>query len=111
MTEVLKFISDKISDKKGENITVIDISEMSVIADYFVIASGNNFNQIHSIADYIEEELAKLGYKPDHIEGYANANWILMDYTDFVIHLFDKESREFYDLERIWKGGKIILND
>lgn len=111
MTDTLQLISDKLSDKKAENITIIDISEMSVIADYFIIASGNNFNQIHSMADYIEEELAKIGLKPDHIEGYNNANWILLDYTDFVIHLFDKESRDFYDLERIWKGGKIVLND
>ncbi len=108
MTEILKLINDKLSDKKAEDIKVLDISQMSVLADYFVIASGNNFNQLHSMADYLEEELAKMGVKPNHIEGYNNANWILMDYSDFVIHLFDKESRNFYDLERIWKGGTLV---
>lgn len=108
MTETLKLIYDKISDKKGEDIKIIDISEMSVMADYFIIASGNNINQLHSIADYIDEELTKINIKPAHIEGYNNANWILMDYNDFIIHLFDKESRNFYDLDRIWKGGTLV---
>lgn len=108
MTEVLKQITEKLSDKKAEDIKIIDISEMSIMADYFIIASGNNFNQLHSMADYLEDELLKMGYKPNHVEGYNNANWILMDYSDFVIHLFDKESRSFYDLERIWKGGNIV---
>lgn len=108
MTDTLKLIYDKLSDKKAEDIKIIDISEMSIMADYFIIASGNNFNQLHSMADFIEEELGKLGIKPSHIEGYNNANWILMDYSDFIIHLFDKESRNFYDLERIWKGGSLV---
>lgn len=108
MTEVLKQITEKLSDKKAWDIKIIDISEMSIMADYFIIASGNNFNQLHSMADYLEDELLKMGYKPNHVEGYNNANWILMDYSDFVIHLFDKESRSFYDLERIWKGGNIV---
>lgn len=108
MTETLKLISDKLADKKAEDIKIIDISNMSIMADYFIIASGNNFNQLRSMADYVDEELGKIGHKPDHVEGYNNANWILMDYSDFIIHLFDKESRNFYDLERIWKGGNIV---
>lgn len=108
MTETLKLIYDKLSDKKAEDIKIINISELSIMSDYFIIASGNNFNQLHSMADYIEEELGKIGIKPSHVEGYNNANWILMDYSDFIIHLFDKDSRNFYDLERIWKGGTIV---
>ena len=108
MTETLKLIYDKLSDKKAEDIKIINISELSIMSDYFIIASGNNFNQLHSMADYIEEELGKIGIKPSHVEGYNNANWILMDYSDFIIHLFDKDSRNFYDLERIWKGGSLV---
>lgn len=108
MTDLLKTIVDKLSEKKGEDIKVIDISEISIMADYFIIVNGNNINQVHALADYIEDELAKMSIKADHIEGYGNANWILMDFKDFIIHIFDKESRNFYDLEHIWKGGKIV---
>ncbi|MCR5799502.1 MAG: ribosome silencing factor [Lachnospiraceae bacterium] len=108
MTETLKLIYDKLSEKKAEDIKIIDISEISVMADHFIIASGNNVNQLHAMTDFVEEELAKAGFEPKSVEGYNNANWILMDYRDFIIHIFDKESREFYDLERIWKGGKIV---
>lgn len=108
MENVLKLIKDKLEEKKGLNVVILDISSLSVMADYFVIASGNNTNQVHAMADFVEDELAKNGMKHKAIEGYNNANWILMDYGDIIIHLFDKESRDFYDLERIWKGGKVL---
>ena len=111
MEELLKLIQDKLAEKKAEDISVIDISDLSVMADYFVIASGNNANQIHAMADFLEEELAKEGIKPKHIEGYNTANWILLDYSDIIIHIFDKESRSFYDLDRIWKGANILALD
>lgn len=95
-------------DKKGEEIRVIDISEVSVIADYFLIASGRNRNQIQAMADSVEESLGKCGFIPKNIEGYRAAAWILMDYRDVVIHIFSEEDREFYDLERIWRDGKEI---
>ncbi len=97
-----------LEDKKGEDIRVIDIREVSVLADYFLIASGSNANQVQAMADNVQEELGKAGYDCRQVEGYQSANWILMDYGDIIVHVFDKEDRLFYDLERIWRDGKIM---
>ncbi len=97
-----------LEDKKGEDIRVIDIREVSVLADYFLIASGSNGNQVQAMADNVQEELGKAGYECRQVEGYQSANWILMDYGDIIVHVFDKEDRLFYDLERIWRDGKIM---
>ena len=91
---------------KAEDITIIDISEVSVLADYFIIADGSNRNQVQAMADSAEEALGRAGYDAKQIEGYQSANWILMDYGDLIIHVFDEENRLFYDLERIWRDGK-----
>lgn len=108
MEETLLLIKNTLEEKKANDVTIIDITELSCMADYFIIASGRNVNQVHAMADFVEEKLAKEGIKPSHIEGYRNANWILMDFGDLIVHIFDDESRSFYDLERIWKGGKVI---
>ena len=105
MTEL---VIDALEEKKAEDITILDISEISVLADYFVIADGNNRNQVQAMADSVEEALGRAGYEPNHIEGYQTANWILMDYKDVIIHVFSKEDRGFYDLERIWRDGKPV---
>ena len=105
---MIKNAVDALEDKKGEDIKIIDISEVSPIADYFVLASGSNRNQVQAMADSVEEKMHKDGFHLKQVEGYDSANWILMDFTDIVVHIFDKESREFYDLERIWKDGKIV---
>lgn len=105
MTEL---VIDALEDKKAEDITILDISEISVLADYFVIADGNNRNQVQAMADSVEEALGRAGYEPKQIEGYQTANWILMDYKDVIIHVFSKEDRGFYDLERIWRDGKPV---
>lgn len=97
-----------LEDKKGEDIRVIDIRDVSVLADYFLIASGSNANQVQAMADNVQEELGKAGYDCRQVEGYQSANWILMDYGDIIVHVFDKEDRLFYDLERIWRDGKIM---
>ena len=97
-----------LEDKKAEDITLIDIAKVSVLADYFLIANGNNRNQVQAMADNVEEVLGKAGVHPKQIEGYQTANWILMDYGDVVIHIFDEENRLFYDLERIWRDGKVV---
>jgi ribosome-associated protein len=102
---------DAMEEKKAEAIKIIDIAEVSSIADYFIIANGNNVSQVHAIADFVEEKLGKAGLCPKQIEGYQNANWVLMDYGDIIIHVFDKENRFFYDLERIWKDGKIMSKE
>lgn len=100
-----------LEDKKGENIKVIDISEVSVVADYFIIASGNNRSQIQAMADNVDEILSKNGCVLKQKEGYETGNWILLDFQDIVVHIFDKESRLFYNLERIWNDGKQILTE
>ena len=100
-----------IDDKKGQDIKVIDIHNVSVIADYFVIASGTNSNQVQAIVDNVEEQLGRAGFEAKQIEGNRNSSWILMDYGDVIVHVFDEENRLFYDLERIWRGGKVLEMD
>lgn len=97
-----------LDDKKAENIRVINISEVSVLGDYFIIAEGSNRNHLQALADYVEKELADSKVYPKQIEGYESANWVLMDYADIIIHIFDHENRLFYDLERIWRDGKCL---
>ncbi|MBR1770429.1 MAG: ribosome silencing factor [Lachnospiraceae bacterium] len=93
-------------DKKAEEIRLIDISEVSVVADYFLIAGGSNRSQIQAICDNVEEKLGRAGHPARQIEGYDTANWILMDFGDLIVHIFDKENRLLYDLERLWRDGK-----
>ena len=104
--EMVSIAYKAIDDKKALDIKVIDIREVSVIADYFVITSGSNLNQVQAIVDNVEEQLGRAGFEPKQIEGTRNSNWILMDYGDLIIHVFDEENRLFYDLERIWRDGK-----
>lgn len=99
---------NSLEDKKAENIQIIDISEISVLGDLFIIANGKNRNQIQAMSDNIEEELGREGFEPKQIEGYNNANWVLLDYRDIIIHIFDTDTRSYYDLERIWRDGKRI---
>lgn len=108
MNITLKTIINALEDKKAENIQMIDIGEVSTIADYFIITNGANRSQIQALSDNVEEKLAESGIRPKNIEGYNSANWILMDYSDIIVHIFDKESRGFYDLERMWRDGKTI---
>lgn len=110
--DLTKLAIDALEDKKGEDIHVIDISEVSVIADYFIIANGTNRSQVQALADNVEEKLGRAGCPVKQIEGYNNANWILLDFGDIIVHVFDTENRLFYDLERIWRDGKQIdLNE
>lgn len=110
--ELAKTACHALEEKKGINITVIDISKVSVMADYFIIAGGNNENQVHALADSVEEELLKAGVSKRHLEGYDNANWILMDFQDVIVHIFNEEDRAFYTLERIWSDGAVVdVND
>ena len=106
--EIAKLAIEALEDKKAEDIKVIDISEVSVIADYFIIANGTNRNQIQTLSDNVEEKLGKAGVELKQMEGYDSANWVLLDFRDVIIHIFDKDNRLFYDLERIWRDGKMI---
>ena len=106
--EKVEFICKLLDDKKAKDVRILDISSVSVLADYFLIASGANKNQVQAMVDNVEEELHKAGFTPKQIEGYQTANWVLLDYGDIIIHVFDEENRLFYDLERIWRDGTLI---
>lgn len=106
--QMAQLVIQALEDKKAEDIKVIDISEVSVIADYFIIANGTNRSQIQALADNVDETLGKAGFPLKQMEGYQNANWVLLDFEDVIVHVFDKENRLFYDLERIWRDGKFI---
>ena len=102
--EYCKIAVAALEDRKAEDVKIIDIREISPVADYFVIADGTNQNQ----RDACEEALYKAGLKTKQIEGNSSSTWILMDYGDIIVHIFSKEDRLFYDLERIWRDGKIV---
>ncbi|MBQ2275762.1 MAG: ribosome silencing factor [Lachnospiraceae bacterium] len=106
--EMAKIAYAALEEKKAEDIKVLDISEVSVLADYFIIANGTNKNQVQALVDNVQEQLHKAGYESKQVEGYQTGNWILLDYGDVIIHIFSKEDRLFYDLERIWRDGKEI---
>lgn len=109
--EMAKLAYEALEDKKGEDIKVISIGKVSSIADYFIIANGTNASQVTALVDNVEEILGKNGYHPKRIEGVRSASWVLMDYGDIVVHVFSKEDRLFYDLERIWRDGSIISKE
>ena len=106
--ELTKIACEALSEKKAEDVRIIEIGEISVLADYFIIANGSNPNQIQAMVDAVEESLAKEGCHAKQIEGNQSSSWVLMDYGDVIIHVFSKEDRLFYDLERIWRDGKIM---
>lgn len=109
--KMAKTACDALSEKKAEDLRIIEISEISPLADYFIIATGANTNQIQAMVDAVDEELSKAGYQVKQIEGNRNSSWILMDYSDIIVHIFSKEDRLFYDLEKIWTDGKRIEVD
>ena len=102
---------DALEDRKGEDVKVLDISEISTLADYFIIASGSNINQVQAMADSVQEKLGREGHMTKNVEGYDSGNWILLDFGDIIVHVFDNENRLFYNLERIWRDGKQISKE
>ena len=106
--EFTKLAIEALESRKAIDIRIIDITEVSVLADYFVIAEGSNPVQIQAMSDAVAEKLQKAGCVARQIEGYNSANWILMDFGDLIVHIFDGENRLLYDLERIWRDGKQI---
>ena len=98
-------ICKAIEEKKGIDLKVIQIAEISTLADYFVISSGSNENQVQAIIDSVDEYMSKAGYEPRHTEGRSPTQWMLLDYGDVVVHIFNEEGRSFYDLEHIWRDG------
>ena len=107
--EAVKVAYKALDDKMGIDIKVIDIGRLSPIADYFVIASASNSSQLRAMAEAVEEELhKKCNIQKTHIEGVQTKSWILLDFSDIVVHLFNEEDREFYNIERIWADAEII---
>ena len=106
--ELAAKIAEILDSKKGIDIEMIDVSEKTTLADYFIIASGTNVNQVQAMADSVQEVLGRAGHMTKNVEGYDTGNWVLLDFGDIIVHVFDKENRLFYDLERIWRDGKSI---
>ena len=106
--EMVKLAKTALEDKKAGDIKVIDISGVSVLADYFIIADGSNVNQVQAMVYNLDEILGRAGYECKQMEGYGTGGWILMDYGDIIVHAFCREDRLFYDLERIWRDGKVL---
>jgi ribosome-associated protein len=96
------------SDKKAVNSLVLDLREVTEFTDFFIITGGTNVRQVQAIADGISEDLKLIDTRPARIEGYSTGEWILMDYGDFVVHIFEEKSREFFDLERLWRDAKRV---
>jgi ribosome-associated protein len=94
-------------EKKAEELSILEMEKGSgAFTDYFVLCSGTNPRQVQAIADEVELQLKKMGLRPTHVEGYKQAEWVLIDYVDFVVHVFSDKARKFYDLERLWKSAK-----
>ena len=109
--KMVQIVYDALDEKLGEDIEILKVDEISVIADYLVIAYGRNQNQLNAMTDLVEEKMIEAGYKSKRIEVNKNSSWGLMDYGDVIVHVFSKEDRLFYDLERIWKDGKKISRE
>jgi ribosome-associated protein len=110
LEEKTRLCATAADSKKAADIVVLDIQPLSSVADHFLICSGSSDRQVQAIADAIKEELSKQGEKPLAIEGYQEGTWILIDCVDLVIHIFDEETRRFYDLERLWgRAGRVDI--
>lgn len=106
--EVIKTIVKALDSKRGEDIKAVNIRDITIIADYFIIAGASSTTQAKALADAVEYELGKLGIQPVRTEGYSAANWIILDYTDIVVHVFYKETRDLYKLEKLWSDGVFV---
>ncbi len=103
--ELVRTAYKALDEKFGIDITVLNVEGVTVLAEYFIIASANNSTQLRAMAENVSEKLCKSGARLKHSEGYQKSNWILLDFSDIIIHLFTKDEREFYDLERIWRDA------
>ena len=107
--EFIEIAVKALDSKKAEDINVIGIKDLTIIADYFIIANGTSSTQTRALADEVEFKISEAaGIKPDQVQGNNGSNWIILDYSDIVIHVFNKETRDFYNLERLWRDGKNV---
>lgn len=106
--KMLKIAYDALDEKKAADISVIDIAEVSTLADYYVITNGENTSHVQALVENVQEKMYRAGYACKSLEGYRAANWVLMDYGDIVVNVFSREDRRWFDLERIWRDGKFL---
>jgi len=106
--EFAAFAAGILDDRKAENIEVLKISELTTIADYFVICNGNSSTQVKALCDNVTEKTSEMGIEPLRIEGYDSAAWILVDYGSVVVHIFKTDMRDFYSLDRLWGDGEKV---
>jgi ribosome-associated protein len=105
MNEALRIAVNAADDKKASDLVILDISKITSFASYFLLCTGDSSRQMQAIADEVEKRLKESGIRPSHVEGYQNSEWILLDCMDLVVHVFSKNARAFYDLERLWRDA------
>ena len=108
INQTVKTIVQALDDKLAKDIEVLDVSELTTMADYFILATGGSDRQVQALCDNVEEQLAKQGIFPVNKEGYRSGDWVLLGYDDAIVHVFQSETREFYGLERIWKDAPLV---
>ena len=106
--EMVRIAVEALREKKGRDIIALDVSERTVLTDAFIIVTGTNDRQVSALTDAVDEALTKAGFEKKNVEGYHTGKWILLDFGDLIVHVFDVESRAFYDLERIWRDAERI---
>lgn len=109
--ELTKHIVKILDNKKADKIEVIKVRDLTIISDYFVIASASNSTHVKALVDEVEFKLKEIGRAPERVEGYQNANWIVLDYNDVIVHVFYEETRNYYNLEKLWADGEKISVD
>ncbi len=109
--ETVNTIFKALDDKKARDIEVLDVSSLTTLADYFILATGGSDRQVQALCDHVEDELGKRGIHPVNKEGYRAGEWVLLGYDDAIVHIFQSETRDFYNLERIWQdAGRVEMN-
>lgn len=106
--EMVEKIVKTLDLKKAQDIKVLKVTNLTILADYFIIANGGSNTQTKALADEVDFKLSQEGVNPTRTEGYASANWIVLDYSDIIVHVFNKESRDYYQLERLWADGEEV---
>lgn len=106
--ELMENIVKVLDSKKAKDIRAIRIGDLTILGEYFVIATGTSSTQVKMLADEVDYQLGEKGVQPHRVEGYRSENWIILDYTDVIVHIFHEDTREFYDLERLWADGEKV---
>jgi ribosome-associated protein len=106
--EMVEKIVKTLDRKKAQDIKVLKVTNLTILADYFIIANGSSNTQTKSLADEVDFQLSQAGVEPTRTEGYSSANWIILDYSDIIVHVFNQESRDYYQLERLWSDGEEV---